>query len=170
MRKIFPLVIGLVFLASCNDKTKTEEKETVQETTPEIAYATFGDEITDESVMTFDEAAEKYKNLKAGDTVAMKFSSKVNAVCQNKGCWMRLDLGENEAMVKFKDYGFFVPKDIAGDEVIVEGMAFVDEMSVEDQKHYAEDAGKPQEEIDAITEPKRTLSFISTGVLIAENQ
>ena len=49
-----------------------------------------------------------------------------------------------------------------------EGLAFIDEMSVEDQKHYAEDSGKTEDEIAAITEPKRTLSFLSNGVLIPD--
>ena len=83
---------------------------------------------------------------------------------------MRMDMGEEEAMVKFKDYGFFMPKDLAGSDVIVEGVAYVEEMSVEEQRHYAEDAGKTKDEIEAITEPKRTLSFISSGVLIPEKQ
>ena len=77
-------------------------------------------------------------------------------------------MGEQEAMVKFKDYGFFMPKDIDGETVIVEGKAFVEEMSVDDQRHYAEDAGKSKEEVAAISEPKRTLSFISNGVLLEE--
>ena len=83
---------------------------------------------------------------------------------------MRLDMGEEEAMIKFKDYGFFMPMDIKGEEVIVSGNAFVDEMSVEDQRHFAEDAGKSKEEIAAITQPKRTLSFTADGVLLAEKQ
>ena len=141
-------------------------KKLIQET----AYSSFGDEISQADAISFDKMAEKYASLKAGDTIPMKFSSQVNTVCQNKGCWMRVNLGEEEALVKFKDYGFFVPKDIAGQEVIMEGVAFVDEMSVEDQKHFAQDAGKTQEEIDAITEPKRTLSFISSGVLVADKQ
>jgi hypothetical protein len=81
-----------------------------------------------------------------------------------------MDMGGEEAMVKFKDYGFFIPKDIAGQEVIVDGVAFIEEVSVEDQRHFAEDAGKTTEEIAAITEPKRTLSFTSSGVLIPEKQ
>ena len=43
-------------------------------------------------------------------------------------------------------------------------------MSVDDQRHYAEDAGKSPEEIAAITEPKRTLSFTSSGVLIPQTE
>jgi hypothetical protein len=83
---------------------------------------------------------------------------------------MKMDIGEEEAMIKFKDYGFFMPKDLAGKEVIVSGVAFVEEVSVEEQRHYAEDAGKTAEEIAAITEPKRTLSFISNGVLIPQQE
>jgi hypothetical protein len=81
-----------------------------------------------------------------------------------------MDVGEEEAMVKFKDYGFFMPMDITGEEIIVEGMAFVEEVSVDEQRHYAEDAGETAEEIAKITEPKRTLSFVSNGVLIPEKQ
>ena len=71
-------------------------------------------------------------------------------------------------MVKFKDYGFFMPKDIAGKEVIINGKAYVEEVSVDEQRHYAEDAGKTKEEIAKITEPKRTFSFEADGVLIGQ--
>ncbi len=39
-------------------------------------------------------------------------------------------------------------------------------MSVEDQRHYAEDAGKGEDEIAAITEVETTLSFEADGVLV----
>ncbi len=83
---------------------------------------------------------------------------------------MKVDMGEDEAMVRFKDYGFFMPKDISGKEIIAEGKAYVEEMSVEDQRHYAEDGGATPEEIAAITEPKRTLAFEAHGVLIPEEE
>ena len=79
---------------------------------------------------------------------------------------MILEIGDDEAMVKFKDYGFFMPKNIAGKSVIVNGKAFVAEVGVDEQRHYAEDAGKPQDEIEAIIDAKRTLSFEADGVLI----
>ncbi|MBT4917946.1 MAG: DUF4920 domain-containing protein, partial [Flavobacteriaceae bacterium] len=79
-----------------------------------------------------------------------------------------LDIGAEEAMVKFKDYGFFMPKNIADKEVIVNGKAFVSEVSIEEQRHYAEDAGKSDEEIAAITQVKKTLSLEADGVLLIE--
>ena len=107
--------------------------------------------------------------MKTGDTVNSKMIAKVEEVCQSKGCWMKLNLEDGkQVMVKFKDYGFFMPKDIAGKEVVINGIAFVDEMSVDDQRHYAKDAGKSAEEIAAITEPKKTYSFEADGVLLKQ--
>ena len=82
---------------------------------------------------------------------------------------MKVDLDDgNQVLVKFKDYGFFMPKDVAGKEVIINGKAFVEEMPVDEQRHYAEDAGKTPEEIAAITESKRTYSFEADGVLLIQ--
>ncbi|AVI51374.1 DUF4920 domain-containing protein [Pukyongia salina] len=169
MKKLSLLAFALVVLVACNSDKKKEES-VVETETQEIAYQSFGEKITAENVISRDDLIEKYKNLKPGDSVLVKFTSEVKEVCQNKGCWMKMDMGEDQAMVRFKDYGFFMPKDLAGTEVIVEGYAFVDEMSVDDQRHYAEDAGKSPEEIAAITEPKRTLSFTSSGVLIPQTE
>jgi hypothetical protein len=48
----------------------------------------------------------------------------------------------------------------------VEGRAFREVLSVETLRHYAEDAGKSKEEIEAITAPETRLSFEANGVLI----
>jgi len=98
----------------------------------------------------------------------VKFAAKVNDVCQSKGCWMRLSIGDEEAMVKFKNYGFFMPKNIADKEVIVQGKAFIAEVSIEEQRHYAEDAGKSEEEIAVIIQVEKTLSFEADGVLLIQ--
>ncbi|MFT5436352.1 MAG: hypothetical protein ACI840_000999 [Ulvibacter sp.] len=169
MKNTLYIVAMALLIVSCND-SKKNETASAEAQVQEVTYQSFGDKIDDKGTLSSTEIQEKYKNLKPGDSVAVKFKSEVKAVCQSKGCWMRMDMGGEEAMVKFKDYGFFMPKDIAGQEVIVDGVAFIEEVSVEDQRHFAEDAGKTTEEIAAITEPKRTLSFTSSGVLIPEKQ
>lgn len=63
---------------------------------------------------------------------------------------------------------FFVPKDAGGKPVVIAGFVERKEESVEWLKHKAQDAGKPQEEIDAITEPKISYAFTANGVAIAE--
>lgn len=134
----------------------------------EVSYLTFGKEISNKNILSKDQVIETYNKLAVGDTVNIKFSASVNEVCQTKGCWMLLDIGANEAMVKFKDYGFFMPKNIADKEVIVNGKAFVSEVSIEEQRHYAEDAGKSEDEIAKIIEVKKTLSLEADGVLLIE--
>ena len=80
---------------------------------------------------------------------------------------MDVDLGNGESMVvKFKDYGFFVPKNSSGSTAVLEGVAKVETQTVDWLKHKAEDACKSQEEIDAITEPEVKVSFMADGVII----
>lgn len=170
MKKLIILLSVFVLLFACKSENKETKIEDVTETKTEVevSYLSFGEKISDENLLSKKEIMETYKNLKAGDTAIVKFTAKVNEVCQAKGCWMRLDIGDNEAMVKFKDYGFFMPKNITDKEVIVHGKAFVAEVSIEEQRHYAEDAGKSKEEIAAIIEVEKTLSFEADGVLLIE--
>ncbi|RAR70043.1 DUF4920 domain-containing protein [Flavobacterium aciduliphilum] len=130
-------------------------------------YASFGAKFEATTRLSKDKMFKKYKSLKKGDTLSVKFETKIVSVCKKKGCWMKLDLGNGEtAFVKFKDYGFFVPLNAEGSNVIVSGKAFVDVVSVEELKHYAKDGGKPQAEINKINKPEITYSFLADGVLI----
>jgi len=82
---------------------------------------------------------------------------------------MKLDLGnEKESMVRFTDYGFFMPLNSDKKDVIVEGRAFISEISVEELQHFAKDAGKSEEEIAKITESETTYGFEADGVLMVE--
>jgi hypothetical protein len=163
------LVLSLVFISCKNNTNETSEATVETEEVKEIAYASFGEKIEADNAIEANLMAETYKKMTVGDSISTKMIAKVDEVCQAKGCWMKLDLGNDEqVMVKFKDYGFFMPKNIAGKEVIIDGKAFVSEVSVEEQRHYAEDAGKSEEEIAAITEVKRTYTFEANGVLINE--
>lgn len=164
-------ILCSLMLVNCQEnKSDTAEVAEIEEFgNQDPQYSSFGEAITDEDAITAQTMSEKYAAMKEGDTTLVTLRATVNEVCQAKGCWMKLDFPNGqEAMVKFKDYGFFVPKDISGKEVVIRGNAFVEEMSIEEQKHYAEDEGKSQEEIKAITQPKKTYSFIADGVLLKE--
>lgn len=169
MKNITLLMLMFVFVfTSCkNNSSKESNKNSEKE---KVTYLTFGEEITDEGAISKEEMATKYKNLKEGDTIDVKFVSSINKVCKKKGCWMQLDLGENSknAFVKFKDYDFFMPLNSENREVIVSGKAYIKTTSVKDLRHYAKDAGKSKEEIEKITEPRVTLAVMSNGVLMKE--
>lgn len=158
-------LIAILSLTSC----KNAEDNNTDQLQADLAYNSYGAQISADNSLSASEMEERFKDLKPGDTIEVSFATKVNSVCKNKGCWMTLDLPQDEdVMVKFKDYGFFVPKDIEEKEIVINGKAYIAEVSVDEQKHYAEDKGQTTEEIAAITEPKRTLSFLADGVLIKE--
>ena len=132
-------------------------------------YAAFGKKISSEGSITKEQMNAKYAKLKKGDTIEVKFASKINDVCSKKGCWMNVDLGKGEkAFVKFKDYAFFMPLNSAGSEAIVSGKAFVSVETVAELRHYAKDAGKSKAEIEKITKPEKSFGFLADGVLIKE--
>lgn len=163
---VFAAVLSIA-LSSCKVEKKGEKSTTNTTEVQKIEYASFGEKITDAEAISADEMRAKFKNLKAGDTLNVKFASTINEVCKKKGCWMKLDLGEEqESMVRFKDYGFFMPLNADAKEVVVNGKAYVTEISVDELQHYAKDAGKSEEEIAQITEPKYTYAFEADGVLI----
>jgi Domain of unknown function (DUF4920) len=124
---------------------------------------TYGVGSAADGAIQVDELEKKLKNNKFEG----KVTGKVAEVCQEKGCWMKIEKSNGEnLMVKFKDYGFFMPKNIVGKEVVLDGEATVKEVSVKQQKHYAEDAGKSKKEIDKIKEPKKEVQFVAKGVLV----
>jgi hypothetical protein len=127
----------------------------------------YGKKIDSKSVIAISEVSEL---LKTKDTVFVKVKAKALASCPSKGCWMTLQIDDaNSGFVKMKDYGFFVPMAIANKTVILEGIAFTKITSIEELKHYAEDAKKPQSEIDAITEPKIEIRFLADGILVVKD-
>ncbi len=99
----------------------------------------------------------------------MVMEGRVLEVCPNKGCWVKLELpNKTKATVKMKDYGFFVPLSLVGKKVKIEGKAEVATTSVAELKHLAEDAKKSQEEIDAITQPKKELKILASGIEVVK--
>jgi len=127
----------------------------------------YGEEFTITTLSEKDEVIRQFATMPVSDSLQLQFKIKVKEVCKVKGCWMTVELADgNQAMVRFKDYGFFMPADILEKEVVLNGLAFVPQMSVDDQRHYAKDGGKTAQEIAQITSPKRTYSFEASGVLV----
>ena len=128
------------------------------------AQENFGKKINEKSAIAATQLPEKMGTKESMDT---KVTGTVESVCQAKGCWMKVKMDNGETMrVTFKDYGFFVPKDIAGKTVVVEGVAQKKTTPVAELRHYAEDAGKSKEAIAKITDPKKELAFVADGVIV----
>ena len=93
MKKTVVIVCSILALASC----KKEEKK--QEMKSDVAYASFGDSISVDKTLSEEDILATYEKLSQGDTVAVKFKSKIKAVCKEKGCWMNLDLPEDKELL-----------------------------------------------------------------------
>ncbi|HEV7732737.1 MAG TPA: DUF4920 domain-containing protein [Candidatus Binatia bacterium] len=90
----------------------------------------------------------------------------VSGVCQRKGCWMMLRDGKSEVRVRFRDYAFFVPRDVSGREAAVEGTAQVEVVSEAMRRHLASDAGTPPEEVARITGDQTTVQLVADAVAV----
>lgn len=162
---VFGLTLPLIF--ACNEEAATLEETT--EESSEVIYHYFGDTISPDDAISGAELIALYEKMQEEDTIETKFAGVIQNVCQKKGCWMNVQLDENTStFVRFKDYGFFMPFDGAESNAIVNGKAFISITSVDELKHYAEDEGLSQQEIDAITEPKIGYKFLADGVLIED--
>ena len=96
-----------------------------------------------------------------------KLEGQILSTCPMKGCWMKISVERDTILVRFKDYGFFVPKSGAeGKSAIINGKLSVDTLSVAQLRHYAEDAGKSKDEVSKIVKPEITISFLADGVVI----
>lgn len=106
--------------------------------------------------------------LKTDSVFSGVVQGKVVEVCVKKGCFMKIEREEglDPIMVRFKDYGFFMPVDMIGKNVVVEGDAKIKETSVAQLQHFAEDAGKSAEEIAKITMPRTDVEIIAAGVKV----
>lgn len=95
----------------------------------------------------------------------IRLDGAIDEICQKKGCWMLLGGKERPLFVKFKDYAFFMPLDGAGRTAIIEGTMAMKQETVEQTKHYLEDAGK-HDEAAKVTEGRKIYTFMANGVAL----
>ena len=143
---ILSIFFTLLTTYSCNQKTQ---------------YINYGDNINP-SLVFYEKIDDNYD--------LTNISGEIINVCPKKGCWMNVKVDLDTIFVKFKDYGFFVPKTgIEGKSILMSGKIFSDTISVERLRHYAEDAQLSIEEIENITQPQYKINMIANGVAILED-
>jgi hypothetical protein len=159
MQKIAFFILLAAALIACNNTENASEKIIYN-----TDYEYFGDTLSTENAQPSSEITALLSNK---DSVFAKLSGEVNTVCQKKGCWMTMAIDqEQDIFIRFRDYEFFVPLNCAGRTAVIEGWAYKETISVEELRHFAFDEDKTEEEINAITEPKNTYSFMANGVVL----
>ncbi|AYL96505.1 DUF4920 domain-containing protein [Mucilaginibacter celer] len=134
--------------------------------TPAAPGVTYGKTITAEKAIN---VAALSTALNTDSVYNGRVSGKVVEVCTKKGCFIKI-ARENgtPVMIRFTDYAYFMPQNIVGKNVVVEGKATVNETSVAKLQHYAADAGKSKEEIAKINQPKKDIEIMADGVLVVD--
>ena len=128
-------------------------------------YEIYGELFDSSEIIDYNSEKDTFLNSSS----KIKLEGEILSSCPMKGCWMKISVEKDTVLVRFKDYGFFVPKNgIEGKRPIINGNISVDTLSVAQLQHYAEDAGKSKEEIALINKPEITISFLADGVLIKE--
>ena len=162
---IFSFILGLIACEGDKKSVQSDENSELEVLQTDSVPGAFGEAVDVDFAISLAELESQMNGKRLLEEVTVK--GKVTDVCQKKGCWMKLEKNDGETIrVTFKDYALFMPKDIVGKEVIMRGKAMTDTTSVDDLKHFAEDAGKSEEEIATITEPEIALAFEADGVLI----
>jgi hypothetical protein len=149
MRSFIALSAAVLLLASCTE------------------YDYFGDSSAiGKPVLTGEEVL---KQLETSDSIWVTFQGPIQAVCQTKGCWMEVQLDSTTtALVRFKDYGFFVPMDASGEMATIGGAVKKQELSIEWLQEQARDANEPDSVVAAITKPEVRLTVMASGVALPQ--
>lgn len=165
MSRLLPLALVLS-LGACNAGTPADAPEADVASGETSAASAFGGLVPTGNALTPDELIADAATYN-GKTVVVE--GDVREVCQMAGCWLALADDEGRAVRvevprdESESYVYTFPKDLAGATVRIAGTLAVEEESVADQRHYAEDGGATEAEVAAITEPKRTLVLTADG-------
>ena len=157
MTRTFPFLLAAVLTFACSTAT--------MESRAQGTVKSYGQAITADGAIS---TADLLKAMSTTDSVATKVECEIITSCTKKGCWMTVKMPDGgDMMVRFLDYGFFVPTEgLEGKKAVMKGVASKETVDVATLRHYAEDAGKSKEEIAKITEPETNLMFLADGVLI----
>lgn len=166
MKKI--IVLSALMLSTLTFAQESETKKFSPPAGNALVGDTYGAGVKDKAAQKSKSISELDKQLDEKSKIEnVVITGKVTSVCPKKGCWLTIENDKNEKFfVKMKDYAFFVPTALEGKNVVLEGVAERKILSVEEARHYAEDAKKSKEEIEAITEPQEENRFMASGIKV----
>jgi hypothetical protein len=122
----------------------------------------FGAKFTDAKLVPL---ADVLADVDTFSKAPIKVEGTIKDVCQQKGCWLVVTDGKRQMRVSFKDYGFFVPKDVKDRTVVLEGLVSKKTLTEGAAQHYASES---TEKVDpsTIQGPQEVIAMVATGVEI----
>ena len=162
MRYLLFLIFALFAIPSFSQDTDVVRlSEPVYETDK---FELFGNAI---DVKEFDESVPLAEAIDKTDQKSeMIITAKVNKVCKKNGCFFIAVDDDNSARVTFKDYGFFIPTNSTGKQVVFKGILTEKKINKEQAIHYAKDLDEDTSNIEAT---KKEYSIVATSIMIPKN-
>jgi hypothetical protein len=162
MKKIVYFAFTAMLMGGC-DHSHNQNAATAEAAAPSQEF--YGEKF--DLALTSIPVSSLQASLEGKDSLDTVIEGVIDQTCPNAGCWLNLRKDDGTVQKITTDHVFFVPLEgCEGLKAKARGKAFYSEISVEDQQHYAREEGKSEEEIAAITEPMKKLSFVATGVMI----
>ena len=98
--------------------------------------------------------------------ISTTIRGKVVRVTRQQGGWFELDAGNGKVIsAHFSVYNIFLPTDLRGKTIIVEGIA-QKQFIADDQQHFAGDTVSGKKQHNVKTDPKRRLIFEVKGLMV----
>ncbi|MDZ7660409.1 DUF4920 domain-containing protein [Fodinibius sp.] len=164
MKKLATIIVGVLFITNIGTAQNTDKVMQLAEPVETGEnYKVYGSEFPDDAQFF----APGYLVRNADIFKAKKVATQgtIKQVCQKKGCFFMLSAGEKNIRVSFKDYKFFIPTDAAGSKVQLMGIFRVKDISEDQAKHYAEDAGGDAKKVMG---PQKEYNIVASSVKIID--
>lgn len=158
----------ILILLFCSSEIVAQQNDVIRLSEPveeTSNYEVFGNEMGDideESTLKLLDAIQL-----SGEENEIYIKTQISQVCMKKGCFFIANESDESARVTFKDYSFFIPTNSLNKEVIIRGVISAKELSEDQAKHFAEDAG---EDASTVEGPVKEYSIVASSVLLFKTE
>ena len=165
MKNVLIIITLSTLVFSCVSEENTNLEELVVNVEQELGESYGPVEVNIDDAISVEAMITDFADKK--DETEYTFEGDMIEICSKAGCWVNIDKGNGETfMVRFKDH-FTIPTDTEAETgAYFHGTIHWDTVSVDMLQHFAEDAGKSEEEIAQITEQKFEMGFEADGITL----
>ncbi|MEM7646469.1 MAG: DUF4920 domain-containing protein [Pseudomonadota bacterium] len=156
-------LISLISPVQADDAHKHGHAKPEVKKTAKADQTKFGGTIGSGEVVKLAKVMDNYSSFSGKPVV---FEGTPKKVCKKSGCWMVVKDGDKEVRTLFKDYGFFVPADILGKKIRVQGMMEQKKVSAGTIRHFMKDEGKSLDDIKKVKTSQIQFQFVADAVEI----
>lgn len=104
------------------------------------------------------------KDFEAYRNQTVTVEGKVVQVCEEKGCWIKIEDKNITVRAIMKGHAFSVPKELKNKKVRITGIMEQKELPVNVVRHYMKDEGRSADEIKKVTQPQKVFQFVVDAV------